>query len=316
MFVTSDTLELAEIGLAAGNIWKECLVCGIDAYGRRWPGYQTSARFLYACAEHLGLIDAMQWASYVPADAKRSREISPKSFPRLIQGKLPGARTARETLLRGALPGENAYGDSFFVGGTAETRLRGALARDPDDPDQPSQAHFIFPLDATPLSTAAALMKIAVEILDVDYGYYFVRDEYFFPDGYTSGWNGGGGFKDVHHREAQEIGDWWRYNQTLWNHPWPRLRDVFELNLLSERHLTTPVEGLGLLGDWITAAPGRGRLEDVGKGRAFWILTDAEMVTVRPPLHHAGLLLSCRERVYRDLPGGGRSLGPNGSLPA
>lgn len=315
MFVTSDTLGLPDAYILFGKSRKECLVAGIDVYGAEWAGYQSGAQFLYTCAEHLNLLDAMQWASYTQTGAKRSREISPKSFPKLIEGKLSGARTARATLLHGALPGVNARGDDFFVGGTAETRaLRGALARPPDDPDQPSQAHFLFPLNGDPLSTAIELMKIAIEILDVGYGYYFIRDEYFFPEGYTVGWGSGGAFEQVHREDGDEIVDWRRYNKLLWTYSWPRLRDVFELNLLSERHLTTPVEGLGRLGDWITAEPGRGRLEDAGKGRAFWILTDAEMIAVRPPLFHAGLLLTCRERVYRDLAGSVRPDGPNGNL--
>ncbi len=36
----------------------------------------------------------------------------------------------------------------------------------------------------------------------------------------------------------------------------------------------------------------------------LWSLSDQEMVDVRPVLNEAGLLHSCRERIYRDLPGG------------
>jgi hypothetical protein len=56
------------------------------------------------------------------------------------------------------------------------------------------------------------------------------------------------------------------------------------------------------LSEWIPAEPRRGRLEDIGQGRWLWTLTDAEMVHVRPLLNEAGLLVSCRPRVYRDLP--------------
>jgi hypothetical protein len=61
---------------------------------------------------------------------------------------------------------------------------------------------------------------------------------------------------------------------------------------------------LGYLLDWIRAQPERGRLEDLGEGRWLWSLTDREMVEVRPQLNAAGVLYSCTERVYRDLPEG------------
>jgi hypothetical protein len=81
-------------------------------------------------------------------------------------------------------------------------------------------------------------------------------------------------------------------------------RDLFQVNLLSERHRSALVDGVGLL-HWIAAQSGRGRLDDIGQGRWLWTLTDAQMVAARPLLNAAGLLLSCRPRVYRDLPDGG-----------
>ena len=72
----------------------------------------------------------------------------------------------------------------------------------------------------------------------------------------------------------------------------------------AERHTQTPVEGLGHLLDWINAQPGRGCLEYLGEGRWLWALTDRELVEVRPQLNAAGMLYSCKERVYRDLPDG------------
>jgi hypothetical protein len=105
--------------------------------------------------------------------------------------------------------------------------------------------------------------------------------------------------------ETEEIGGWADFaDEGLWTGKWPLLRDLFEVNLLSERHTSAPVEGLGYLTEWICGQPGRGRLQDLGKGRVLWILTDAEIFNVRPLLNQAGLLLSCRNRVYRDLPRG------------
>jgi hypothetical protein len=79
------------------------------------------------------------------------------------------------------------------------------------------------------------------------------------------------------------------------------LRDLFEVNLVSERHTSVRIDGLGYLADWIGALPGRGNLEEIGRGRGLWTLTSAEISNIRPLLNEAGLLFSCPERVYRDL---------------
>ena len=106
--------------------------------------------------------------------------------------------------------------------------------------------------------------------------------------------------------ESDEIGHWGIFvdEGRNWTGKWPIFRDLFQVNLLSARHTSTPIEGLGYLHEWILARPGRGRLEDIGQGRLLWVLTDAEIVDVRPLLNDAGVLFSCRERVYRDLPQG------------
>jgi hypothetical protein len=47
------------------------------------------------------------------------------------------------------------------------------------------------------------------------------------------------------------------------------------------------------------------RLQHVGERSGIngpKLITDAEMFNVRPVLNEAGLLVSCRDRVYRDIP--------------
>jgi hypothetical protein len=110
-------------------------------------------------------------------------------------------------------------------------------------------------------------------------------------------------FTETRRRDSEEIGGWRDFVREgrLWTGPWPLLRDLFQVNLISKRHTSLPIEGLGYLTDWIGARPGRGRLEDVGEGRWLWILTDAELFDTRPLLYEAGLLFSYQKRVYRDL---------------
>jgi hypothetical protein len=115
-------------------------------------------------------------------------------------------------------------------------------------------------------------------------------------------------YGDLDREESVEVGAWRDFvgEGRLWTGTWPLFRDLFEVNLISERHTSTPIGPLGYLTEWIGAQPGRGRLEDAGQGRQLWILSDIEMFNIRPLLHSAGLLHSCRDRVYRDLTPGFR----------
>ena len=88
----------------------------------------------------------------------------------------------------------------------------------------------------------------------------------------------------------------------LWTGVWPQLRDIYAVNLLSERHLWADFEPIGHLDAWIAAEPGRGRLTPVGGKRVLWSLTDAEIHAVRPELWNLALMRTCMPRVYRDLP--------------
>jgi hypothetical protein len=320
MFVTSDILDLKRTGSFTGFEWRENLICGVAVHASTWVGYQAAARFLYEAAHDCGLDDSLRFASYLLLGEKVSRAIAPKSFPRLIAGGLRGARNPIGVLLKGVVPADGTQNGGFLVGGDASALLDddfsdGGRRAAADDRSRPSRACFGFPLNTAPLATACAIMRMAVALLDVEYGYYFVRDQTCGPLIYDFGIMSPVYVDPRGREDALEIGNWWNFSRSggLWSRPWPTLRDLFEVNLLSERHLTTPVDGFGRLSDWIMAEPGRGRLEDAGKGRFLWILSDAEMIAARPLLHHAGLLLSCRGRVYRNLPGRGQSGSPDGA---
>ncbi len=147
-----------------------------------------------------------------------------------------------------------------------------------------------------------------MDIIGAEYGYVFVRDRLASPMGYTHGMNAPLDFSQRYLTDMIEVGAWGDavLDGRIWSGPHPLLRDLFQVNLLSEAHMAVAFDGLGRLNDWIPAQPGRGRLDSLGEGRWLWTLTDAEMVHVRPMLNAAGLLLSCNPRVYRDLPDGGR----------
>jgi hypothetical protein len=168
-------------------------------------------------------------------------------------------------------------------------------------------ADFYFPIDEHPRDTGSEILRRSVERLDAEYGYYIVRDDLAAPFLYFSGFAPPLDLGRARDENGKETWDWYRYVSEghIWTDPFPLLRDLYEVNLISERH-TSVRTALGYITDWITADQGRGRLEDLGRGRLLWTLTDQEMFEVRPVLNEARLLKSCRDRIYRDLhPGTG-----------
>ncbi len=156
---------------------------------------------------------------------------------------------------------------------------------------------------------AADLFQLSVDILGAEYGYYFVRDAFCGPEGYMCGVGTLLDGSALDRDDGRESANWADAvdEGLLWSRAGPIMRDLFQINLLSERHRERPMKGGQDLMKWIAAQPGRGSVQDISKGRWLWTLTDAEMIAVRPVLCKAGWLFSCRDRVYRDLPNGGRS---------
>ena len=310
MFVTSDLFDLERLGREHRVDWRENLMGGVVVHGTNWLGHESLASFLLEASKRCGLLDEMEYAGYDRPGDRRTRPIAPKSFERLARGELAGARSACSVLLTGTRSAVGTRHETVWFGGEAsgsERRIRTPTGRPsvvPDYPYKAFDADFIFPLPARPVERASELIRLAVEILGADYGYYFVRDELCGPMLYMHGMTSGSDLSEVWDEEGREIGDWSDFVRSgrLWTHERPLLRDLFQVNLLSERHTAAPVEGLGYLNEWIVAQPGRGRLDDLGRGRLLWTLTDAEMFQVRPLLNEAGLLFTCRNRNYRDLP--------------
>jgi hypothetical protein len=312
MFVTSDIFDLPAVARWREWYWRENLLGGIDVHGTNWPGYQAGASFMLEASQLCGLVQEMRYAGYDLESESRTRNIKPQSFDRLAGGQLSGAKEATSVLLRGDRQSDGAYGNRIMFGGGARSirRRRGPLGPIAvAGPPWRFSADFVFPLDENPVQLATDLFKLSVNILGAEYGYHFVRDELCGPILYTSGIASPLDYSRLNEDDAQEIGGWADFvsEGRLWSGEEPMFRDLFQVNLLSERHRSALVDGVGLL-DWIAAQSGRGRLDDIGQGRWLWTLTDAQMVAARPLLNAAGLLLSCRPRVYRDLPDGAESM--------
>jgi len=311
MFVTSDRYHLRLVGFHRGFEWRENLVGGVAVHGSRWRGIEPAARFLLECSAQLGLASEMVGAGYAGFGRVRTRQIQPRSLERLANGDLPGAQGAAYVFVTGFREAEGAEGGAITHGGTVDafepTRRSGDASLIPAYSYIPFNAGFAFPLKSAPIVAVTDLFRLAIELLGAEYGYYYVRDDLAFPSGYASALEGV--LDNDYNDESADLARWFKYARdgNLWVDPFPKLRDLYEVNLLSGRHLTHPVENFGCLAEWISARTGRGRLEALADDRWLWKLTSHEMQAIRPELHAAGLTVGSCHRVYRDLPESGEN---------
>ncbi len=313
MFVTSDIFDLSAIGSYLGFEWRENLLCGFAVHGTAWRGYRADASFFLEIARRRGILGEMVYASYNRLNDTRQHFIKPSSFERLARGSLRGAENTVSIMLTGQREAAGTRLGHIYFGGEASGRPR--CRRTPNGPakisDYPHAAFdiaFCLPFDLQAREVASEALRISVDMLDAEYGYYFVRDDLAGPEFFCWGINASLDHGDLSTEDGKEIARWRDFvaEGRLWTESFPLLRDLFEVNLISERHTSVHIHGMGFLDDWIAAKPGRGQLEDLGRERLLWTLTDQEMFDVRPALHAAGLLKSCRPRIYRDLhPGTG-----------
>ncbi len=308
MFVTSDIFDLEHIA-ARRKIqgWREHLLGGIAVHGMDYPGPEALAQFYVEAAKACGLNEDMRFAGYALRRGERLRPLKPKSLERLAKGELRGAKNAEIVMVRGDRTAIGMEHDTLSFGGESSGSPRAIRTMSgpkpvPDYPYRAFDADFIYPADGRPLLTAALLFRLAVEFLQPDYGYFFLRDAICYPGNYAWGLGCSLDYGRLNFDDNTEVNDWRDYVREgrLWTGEWLQLRDLFQINLFSKSRLSVPTERLGYLGDWITAQPGRGRIEEIGQGRVLWSLTDAEMYEIRPLLNR--LLRSARPRIYRDLP--------------
>jgi len=306
--VTSDIFDLARIGRFRRVDWKENLLCGVAIHGTETLGYQVAAAWLLEATRLCGLMEEMEYAGYDLLGEKRTRPIKVGSFDRLARGELRGAKNAVGLLLRGERDASGCQRGSLLVGGVSSEWPRRRPGRNGPEPivDYPYRAFdadFCFPAGERPLDIASTLLRRSAELMAAEYGYWFAMDEMCGPTGYAWGYAAPLDWSRTTMAKTDEVSDWHEFvaDGRLWIEKRPLLRDIFEVNLISERHTSVRIDGLGYLTDWIRAHPGRGELEDIGRGRMLWTLTSAEMFNIRPLLNDAGLLFSCQERIYRDL---------------
>lgn len=322
MFVTSDIFDLKQIAWSWGIAdWRERLVGGIAFHGTQWPGAQAAARFLVEAAKVCDLQDQLPVAGYSTEWGEPSEHLDFGGLVAFASAETAARLEAESVYLVGS-QGNLATHDNVQIGGglDAAPRYSSSGAKGPDYPYHAFDGDFAFPLGGQGLGRAEALLRLAAEILQADYGYYFVRDILagagFYARALPAKALGSGRLARADKLEAEL---WRKFvgEGELWTGPWPQLRDVFAVNLLSTRHMTDYIEPIGYLHEWITAEPGRGRLREAADGKVLWTLTDAEIHAVRPVLWDSVSMRSCMPRVYRDLPGARERPDPEtGQLPS
>jgi len=309
MFVTSDIFDLAQIArnrMIPG--WRERLSGGIAIHGTEWPGAEAAARFLVEAANVCDLQDQLPAAGYSIKWGEPSEHVDYAELVALAKGALPAASGAESVYLEGSQGSIDAH-DWVRYGGWLDAAPRMLEAPgNPAVPNYPYRAFdgdFGFPLDGPGLERAERLLRLAAEILQADYGYFFIRDVLAGVNFYARAMPATTFDRGRLARADELESALWRkfvVEGELWTGVWPQLRDIFAVNLMSDRHISNELDGIGYLHEWITAEPGRGRLKKVSERRALWTLTDAEIHAVRPTLWDTHLTRSCMPRVYRDLP--------------
>jgi hypothetical protein len=69
------------------------------------------------------------------------------------------------------------------------------------------------------------------------------------------------------------------------------LRDVFEFNVLSNKHLQSKINGKPLL-NWILSDRLHGQLDDIGDGLWTWVVPAVGLSLIQMELQDAGLLIT------------------------
>lgn len=306
MYVTSDIFELDRVTTEEGFEWRENLVGGVAAHGSRWPSARAAAKFLTEASRMSSLESVMQYAGYGIIGKSKTNSISVSSLDKIINSNLPNADGAISVILTGQIDAEGSQSGSVLFGGEVSGSSRADYNRKYKDfvgvDDRPFSLYFLFPVSSNYVELSGNLLSLASQILGCEYGYSYVRDEFCLPAGYDVGVAPAFDDGEVSDNEAAELQRWSEIARAeYWKKPMPFMRDLYEVNLLSDKHANYEIDGMGRLSEWISASEGRGQLEVVPGNRILWKLNEAEIVNIRPDLRDAGVLYQCPDRVYRDL---------------
>lgn len=122
------------------------------------------------------------------------------------------------------------------------------------------------------------------------YGIGYLIEQRFVPAFYVRGFIEG----RLEEVEQRRIGDWGSYYSDRWVPKAGELRDVYELNYLSDIHLNRPVgnvPGSPSLRDWISSADA-GSLSPINESLTLWELNISRRDEIRQTLLDGGSLVA------------------------
>lgn len=122
------------------------------------------------------------------------------------------------------------------------------------------------------------------------YGIGYLIEQRFVPAYYVSGFIEG----RLEEVEQRRIGDWGSYYSDRWVPKAGELRDVYELNYLSDIHLNRPVgnvPGSPSLRDWISSTDA-GSLSPINETLTLWELNTSRRDEIRQTLLKGGSLVA------------------------
>jgi len=122
------------------------------------------------------------------------------------------------------------------------------------------------------------------------YGFGYQRPFDKGPDFYAFGMTSGLDYSKEEVKEGDIIAAWSHELMGRNRHLQGMLRDVYPINLISEKHVDRQVDHLSLL-DWISKDNTRGTIESVGSNCWLWTIPDESVTRVRHRLDAAGLLI-------------------------
>lgn len=283
MFVTSDCHDPAVWTRILDDEHQEVLIGGVGLYGPNPANPHAAAEFLLRAADLAQFPPSI--AGYHLKGERRTRNVLPANLLKVVAGAHRRRAQLTGLLVSNDQPGP-FFGGGPFLGGemNVDSFLSGAV---------------VFPEQGRAIGRD--LLSLAATELGAEYGYYFVRDSAFLPRGYALGAIGGSVTFGVEDRtELEDIASWGEIavlRDDYWRGDDLRLRDVYEINLLCDRHLSLRLGGKITLGEWIVA--NNGSLEKLSNGRYLWTIEEHELKRVRMELSMAGALLAKHTPRYR-----------------
>lgn len=191
--------------------------------------------------------------------------------------ELERSQDIKELWLSCALPGV----DDRFVGWSWAASLS------PKTLDKSISVFFDVALDAVDISVAKDLATVLMQEAEIHYGFITVIPFYYGPYFWVSGMLYESGDGTMAMKEQERLSKWAharveasKLNMTLGQN---YLRDVYEVNFLTDTHLSLPVKN-GTLREWIEASKARGVILQLKTGLYCWTVSDKGLSEARAVL--------------------------------